>query len=99
MVVAIAVGRPGINMLLVASQVALSIVLPFVAFPLIWLTSRADIMRVAPPHHGHQQPAGPAASAASEDDAGDAPPLPVGLAADGDEGLSVGATVVETVPG
>lgn len=46
MVVAIAVGRPGINMLLVASQVALSIVLPFVAFPLIWLTSSRSVMRV-----------------------------------------------------
>ncbi|EKM60826.1 uncharacterized protein PHACADRAFT_133651 [Phanerochaete carnosa HHB-10118-sp] len=49
MVVAIAVGRPGINMLLVASQVALSIVLPFVAFPLIWLTSSKSVMRVKKP--------------------------------------------------
>ncbi|GJE87733.1 NRAMP metal ion transporter [Phanerochaete sordida] len=52
MVVAIAVGRPGINMLLVASQVALSIVLPFVAFPLIWLTSSRRVMRVKTPRAG-----------------------------------------------
>ncbi|KAI0815333.1 natural resistance-associated macrophage protein-domain-containing protein [Irpex lacteus] len=50
MVVAIAVGRTGINTLLVASQVALSVVLPFVAFPLIWLTSSKSIMSVRVPH-------------------------------------------------
>lgn len=49
MVVAIAVGRAGIDSLLVASQVVLSIVLPFVAFPLIWLTSSKSIMRVRKP--------------------------------------------------
>ncbi|KAK7694341.1 hypothetical protein QCA50_001524 [Cerrena zonata] len=49
MVVAIGVGREGIDILLVASQVALSIVLPFVAFPLIWLTSSKSIMRVRKP--------------------------------------------------
>lgn len=49
MVVAIGVGRQGIDILLVASQVALSIVLPFVAFPLIWLTSSKSIMRVRKP--------------------------------------------------
>jgi metal iron transporter len=45
-VVAVAVGRDGINALLVASQVVLSIVLPFVAFPLIYLTSSEVVMRV-----------------------------------------------------
>ncbi|OCH96686.1 natural resistance-associated macrophage protein [Obba rivulosa] len=49
MVVAIAVGRAGINTLLVASQVVLSIVLPFVAFPLIWLTSSKSVMSVRKP--------------------------------------------------
>lgn len=49
MVVAIGVGKSGIDVLLVASQVALSIVLPFVAFPLIWLTSSKSIMRVRKP--------------------------------------------------
>jgi metal iron transporter len=47
--VAIAVGRPGINTLLVASQVALSVILPFVAFPLIFLTSSKSIMSVRRP--------------------------------------------------
>lgn len=49
MVVAIAVGRPGINALLVASQVALAVILPFVTFPLIWLTSSKKIMSVRQP--------------------------------------------------
>lgn len=46
LVVAVAVGRPGIATLLVASQVVLSIVLPFVTFPLILLTSSKQVMTV-----------------------------------------------------
>lgn len=46
-IIAVAVGREGVNTLLVASQVVLSIVLPFVAFPLIWLTSSRIVMRVS----------------------------------------------------
>ncbi|KIM82213.1 hypothetical protein PILCRDRAFT_820595 [Piloderma croceum F 1598] len=49
MVVAAALGRPGINTLLVASQVALAIILPFITFPLIWLTSCKKIMSVRKP--------------------------------------------------
>ncbi|KAF8168258.1 natural resistance-associated macrophage protein [Crassisporium funariophilum] len=48
-IVAVAVGRDGINALLVASQVVLSVVLPFVAFPLIYLTSNEVVMRVRKP--------------------------------------------------
>ncbi|KAF5312070.1 hypothetical protein D9619_003401 [Psilocybe cf. subviscida] len=49
-IVAASVGRGGITTLLVASQVVLSVVLPFVAFPLIYLTSSEKVMRVrAPP--------------------------------------------------
>ncbi|KAF9056670.1 natural resistance-associated macrophage protein-domain-containing protein [Panaeolus papilionaceus] len=48
-VVAIAVGRSGLNTLLVASQVVLSVVLPFVAFPLIYLTSAELVMQVRKP--------------------------------------------------
>ncbi|KAH9922018.1 natural resistance-associated macrophage protein [Epithele typhae] len=59
-VVAIAVGRPGIDTLLVASQVALAIVLPFVAAPLIWLTSSKSVMSVRKPA---ADPATPSASA------------------------------------
>ncbi|RDB29515.1 Manganese transporter pdt1 [Hypsizygus marmoreus] len=51
-IVAVAVGREGINTLLVASQVALSVVLPFIAFPLIYLTSCEVVMRVRKPVHG-----------------------------------------------
>ncbi|KAJ7508664.1 natural resistance-associated macrophage protein-domain-containing protein [Mycena galericulata] len=49
MVVAVAVGRRGIDTLLVASQVILSIVLPFVTLPLIYLTSSKSVMRVRKP--------------------------------------------------
>ncbi|KAJ3785276.1 natural resistance-associated macrophage protein-domain-containing protein [Lentinula aff. detonsa] len=48
-VVAVAVGRDGIDNLLVISQVVLSVVLPFVAFPLIYLTSSEAVMRVRKP--------------------------------------------------
>ncbi|KAF7337619.1 Manganese transporter pdt1 [Mycena sanguinolenta] len=47
--VAAAVGRPGINALLVASQVILAIVLPFITLPLIYLTSSKTVMRVRQP--------------------------------------------------
>lgn len=49
MVVAIAVGKQGIDALLVASQVVLSIVLPFITFPLIYCTSSRAIMSVRKP--------------------------------------------------
>ncbi|KAH8120590.1 Nramp-domain-containing protein [Phellopilus nigrolimitatus] len=49
MVVAVVVGRDGISTLLVISQVVLSIVLPFVVFPLVWLTSSSVVMRVRRP--------------------------------------------------
>lgn len=49
MVVAIAVGREGIDTLLIASQVTLSIVLPFVVLPLVWLTSSSAVMTVNKP--------------------------------------------------
>jgi metal iron transporter len=49
MTVAVAVGEPGINTLLVASQVVLSIVLPFITFPLIYLTSCKSVMSVKKP--------------------------------------------------
>lgn len=48
-VVAVAVGPKGINTMLVASQVVLSVVLPFVIFPLVWLTSSRTVMRVRSP--------------------------------------------------
>ena len=49
LVVAAGLGRPGIDALLVASQVVLSIVLPFVVFPLVWLTSSRAVMTVKKP--------------------------------------------------
>ena len=49
LVVAAAVGRAGIDALLVASQVTLSIVLPFIVFPLMYLTSSKTVMSVKKP--------------------------------------------------
>ncbi|KAF5327083.1 hypothetical protein D9619_004505 [Psilocybe cf. subviscida] len=46
MAVAIALGRDGINTLLVISQVVLSIVLPFITFPLLYCTANRQIMSV-----------------------------------------------------
>ena len=48
-IVAAAFGPRGIDSLLVGSQVALSFVLPFTAFPLVWFTSSKAIMRVRAP--------------------------------------------------
>lgn len=49
MIVAISSGGAGINALLIGSQVVLSVVLPFVAFPLIYLTSSKMVMTVKTP--------------------------------------------------
>ncbi|WWD08657.1 hypothetical protein V865_006770 [Kwoniella europaea PYCC6329] len=48
-IVASAVGPSGLNTMLVASQVLLSIVLPTVIFPLVYLCSREEIMTVQGP--------------------------------------------------
>lgn len=48
-IVAVSVGQEGINGMLVASQVVLSIVLPFIVLPLVWLTSSRTVMRVYSP--------------------------------------------------
>lgn len=53
MTVAIIVGPNGIDSLLVASQVILSIILPFVIFPLVYLTSSSRIMQVRKTAPGH----------------------------------------------
>ena len=50
LIVAAASGRSGIDTLLVASQVILSIVLPFIVLPLVWLTSSRAIMSVKKPN-------------------------------------------------
>lgn len=48
-IVASAVGMKGLNTMLVASQVALCIVLPTVTVPLVYLCSRKSVMRVEGP--------------------------------------------------
>ncbi|BGP22227.1 metal iron transporter [Rhodotorula toruloides] len=57
--VAVSVGRQGIDVLLVGSQVALSIVLTFVMIPLIIFTSQHSIMAI--PHAPSTLPAAPSA--------------------------------------
>ncbi|ESK81850.1 putative transporter of the nramp family [Moniliophthora roreri MCA 2997] len=54
MVVAIAIGRTGIDTLLVLSQVVLSIVLPFITLPLIYVTSSKELMSVRVPAKGEE---------------------------------------------
>ena len=49
--VAASLGRAGVSTLLVVSQVVLSIVLPFMVFPLVHLTSSARFMSVRKPAH------------------------------------------------
>ncbi|KAF9819246.1 hypothetical protein IEO21_02285 [Rhodonia placenta] len=49
MAVAAGLGKPGISALLVISQVVLSIVLPFVVYPLIYITSSKRFMSVKNP--------------------------------------------------
>ncbi|KEI37505.1 uncharacterized protein L969DRAFT_573969 [Mixia osmundae IAM 14324] len=46
-VVSASVGASGLSTLLVASQVALSLILPFVIWPLLCFTSNADIMTIS----------------------------------------------------
>ena len=48
-IIAAAVGREGVSAALNASQVALSVILPFVTAPLIYFTCRNQIMRVGGP--------------------------------------------------
>lgn len=55
-VVAVSSGGAGINALLIASQVVLSVVLPFVAFPLIYLTSSKTVMSVRTPKVIQEKP-------------------------------------------
>ncbi len=45
-VIAGAIGREGLNAALTASQVVLSVILPFVTAPLLWFTCRSHIMTV-----------------------------------------------------
>lgn len=45
-IIAAAVGKDGLNQALTASQVVLSVILPFVTAPLIWFTCQSDIMTV-----------------------------------------------------
>ncbi|THH26579.1 hypothetical protein EUX98_g7610 [Antrodiella citrinella] len=49
MAVAIGAGRGGVDTLLVASQVVLSIILPFIVFPLLWVTCSKEVMSVKKP--------------------------------------------------
>ena len=83
-VVAIAVGQPGIDTLLVASQVVLSIVLPFIVFPLVYLTSGARFMSVRKPRAAEARAGG-----AAEETAGGA----AEESAEGAEGEGEGADV------
>lgn len=51
-IIAGAVGREGLGKALEGTQVALSVILPFVSAPLIWFTSRSQYMNVSVPSDG-----------------------------------------------
>ena len=70
LVVAAAVGRAGIDALLVASQVTLSIVLPFIVFPLLLLTSSKTVMSVKKPLERSSAQGSETQTAAAAADAG-----------------------------
>lgn len=50
-IIAAAVGKEGLNKTLTASQVVLSVILPFVSAPLLWFTCRKSIMSVQEDSH------------------------------------------------
>ena len=66
-VIAAAVGRPGLNKALNASQVVLSVVLPFVTAPLIYFTCRKKYMTVKPGLADFAGGGGPEASSNIDD--------------------------------
>ncbi|KIW94919.1 uncharacterized protein Z519_04898 [Cladophialophora bantiana CBS 173.52] len=51
-IIAAAVGKDGLNSALTASQVCLSVILPFVTAPLVWFTCRSQIMTVRTDNNG-----------------------------------------------
>lgn len=53
-IIAGAVGRKGLNQTLNASQVALSVALPFVTAPLLWFTCKSSIMTVSSDENGRR---------------------------------------------
>lgn len=57
-IVAGALGGPGVGKALVGSQVALSIILPFVSAPLVWFTCRSKYMKVTTSDSSVQQGVG-----------------------------------------
>ncbi|EFQ88998.1 hypothetical protein CFE70_007306 [Pyrenophora teres f. teres 0-1] len=65
-IIAGAVGREGLSQALNGSQVALSVILPFVSAPLIWFTCRSRYMKVAV-RHDNDVPLGTPGSAGVAD--------------------------------
>ncbi|KAG6819152.1 hypothetical protein H0H93_014833 [Arthromyces matolae] len=88
MAVAITVGRPGIDSLLVISQVILSIVLPFIMVPLIYCTSSKSIMSVRKPRERER-----------EHDHGDLPSEPLDTALRISSTTTTTTTTPNTPPG
>ena len=57
-IIAAAVGKDGLNKALTASQVVLSVILPFVTAPLVWFTCRSKIMSVKEDESGRRSSGG-----------------------------------------
>ncbi|KZT08789.1 Nramp-domain-containing protein [Laetiporus sulphureus 93-53] len=90
MVVAASLGRGGVSALLVISQVVLSIVLPFVVFPLLYLTSSKAIMSV-------KKPTGPISRSVPSSSLSPGNADPTAIARPATPSAAEGATTVEEV--
>lgn len=66
-IIAGAVGRDGLSTALEASQVALSIILPFVSAPLLWFTCRSGIMSVCTEDEGPANELGETVAVSADD--------------------------------
>ena len=102
MAIAIGLGMPGINALLVASQVVLSIVLPFIISPLLYCTSKKAIMSVCKTRTG----AGTGAGMIVEDttpevrfSVDDVPPSPVRDSSSAERAVTVVVEVMDSDSG
>ena len=102
MAIAIGLGMPGINALLVASQVVLSIVLPFIISPLLYCTSKKAIMTVCKTRTGTGTGAGMIVEDATPEvrfSVDDVPPSPVRDSSSAERAVTVVVEVMDSDSG
>ena len=102
MAIAIGLGMPGINALLVASQVVLSIVLPFIISPLLYCTSKKAIMTVCKTRTGTGTGAGMIVEDTTPEvrfSVDDVPPSPVRDSSSAERAVTVVVEVMDSDSG